>query len=122
MATRASTAARATSSARAKKAHLPGSRLPLRKQLLYQLLCLFIAFTVLFPIAWVLSISISPLNISHPTDFIPKNATLDAYSKVISSPTANKNPGRNFRLLLATGFQQFQIGLWYGLFLGFSGS
>src|SRR5689334_4810505 len=64
-------------------------QLPLGTQLLLQLLCLFITFTVLFPILWVFSMSINPRDISHPTDLIPPGATLDAYTKVIEKPTLN---------------------------------
>ena len=67
------------------------ARLPLRKQLVYQLLCLFIAFTVLFPIMWVVSLSLDPRDLSRPTDFrlIPPGASLNAYRRVLDQPTAN---------------------------------
>jgi arabinogalactan oligomer/maltooligosaccharide transport system permease protein len=94
MATRVTTAAaaHATTGAKVKKARLPGSKLPLGKQILYQLLCLFIAATVLFPILWVFSVSLNPvtgINTNRVDSFIPKNASLEAYGKVFSSPTNN---------------------------------
>ncbi len=66
-------------------------RLPLRKQLLSQFLCLFIAFTVLFPILWLVSLSLDPRDIGRPTDFrlIPPGASLRAYRRVLTQPTAN---------------------------------
>jgi len=66
-------------------------RLPLSKQLLYQAIALFIAFSVLFPIMWVVSLSLDPRDISRPPDFrlIPPGASLKAYSEVLQQPTAN---------------------------------
>ena len=65
--------------------------LPLLKQLGLQLLCAFVAFTVLFPIMWIVSLSLDPRDIARPTDFrlIPPGASLRAYQKVIEQPTAN---------------------------------
>ena len=66
-------------------------RLPLSKQLLYQIICLFIALTVLIPIMWIVSLSLDPRDISRPTEFrlIPPGASLDAYKRVLTQPTAN---------------------------------
>lgn len=66
-------------------------KLPLGKQMLYQAIALFIAFTVLFPIMWVVSLSLDPRDLSRPPDFrlIPPGASLKAYSEVLSQPTAN---------------------------------
>lgn len=66
-------------------------RLPIGRQIVLQLLCLFIAATVLFPIIWIVSMSIDPRNLSRPVDLnlIPPGATLDAYAKVLSRPTNN---------------------------------
>ncbi len=68
-----------------------GRRLPLRRQLGLQLICLAIASTVLFPLLWVVSMSLDPRNISRPTDLtlIPPGASLDAYAKVLAQPTEN---------------------------------
>jgi len=66
-------------------------RLPLGKQLILQLVCLFITFTVLFPIMWIVSLSLDPRDIARPTEFrlIPPGASLDAYRRVLTQPTAN---------------------------------
>jgi len=78
----------------------------LGKQLLYQLLCLFIAFTVIFPILWVAGMSLDARNINRPRELIPPQVSLQAYQRVIGQPT--KNPvtflelARN-SLLLAGG-------------------
>lgn len=66
-------------------------KLPLGRQLLYQAMALLIAFTVIFPILWVVSLSLDPRNIARPTEFnlIPPGASLDAYRRVLDRPTAN---------------------------------
>lgn len=66
-------------------------RLSLPKQALLQALCILILLTVLFPIMWVFSLSLDPLNRSRPEglSIIPRNATLEAYEQVIRQPTNN---------------------------------
>lgn len=68
-----------------------GRRRTWRSQALMQALCLFIAFTVLFPIAWILSLALDPRNVSRPDglNLIPAGATLNAFSTAISHPTDN---------------------------------
>jgi arabinogalactan oligomer/maltooligosaccharide transport system permease protein len=65
--------------------------LSLGKQLLYQAMLLGIAFIVLFPILWVVSLSLDPRDISRPTELnlIPPGASLKAYQEVLDKPTAN---------------------------------
>ena len=64
---------------------------PLRQALL-QALCILILLTVLFPIIWVFSVSLDPLNRSRPEglSIIPSNATFDAYTRVLDQPTNNE--------------------------------
>jgi len=66
-------------------------KLSLGKQLLLQLLLLFITFIVLFPIMWIVSLSLDPRGELRPTELrlLPRNATLDAYREVMDHPTAN---------------------------------
>jgi arabinogalactan oligomer/maltooligosaccharide transport system permease protein len=90
----------------------------LGKQLLLQLACLLIAFTVMFPILWILSMSLDPRNISRPYELtlIPPGASLDAYVRVWNQPSANpvsfltlaKN---SFLLALGTSFFSVAIGV-----------
>jgi arabinogalactan oligomer / maltooligosaccharide transport system permease protein len=63
----------------------------LLRQAALQALCLFVLLTVLFPVVWVFSVSLNPLNLSRPhgLDIIPPGATLQAYSQVLDKPTAN---------------------------------
>jgi arabinogalactan oligomer / maltooligosaccharide transport system permease protein len=65
--------------------------LSLGKQLLYQAMLLAIAFIVMFPILWVISLSLDPRNIARPTELnlIPPGASLEAYAKVLKQPTSN---------------------------------
>src|SRR5687767_5567311 len=66
-------------------------KLSLGRQLILQLVLLFITFTVLFPLIWILSMSLDPRNLSRPDglNLIPPGASLEAYSKVIAQPTSN---------------------------------
>lgn len=68
-----------------------GRKLSLRKQLLLQALMLFISFSVIYPILWIVSMSLDPRGISRPTELtlIPPGASLDAYVKVLQQPTPN---------------------------------
>ncbi len=59
------------------------------RQLILQLACIAIAATVLFPIIWIVAMSLDPRNISRPDSLIPPGASLDAYAKVIARPTLN---------------------------------
>ncbi len=74
--------------ARTKRKHK--GELSFRRQLGLQALCLLIAATVLFPIVWIVSMSLDTTN-TRPTglNLIPANPTLDAYRTVIAQPTAN---------------------------------
>ncbi|MDQ3689164.1 MAG: ABC transporter permease subunit [Chloroflexota bacterium] len=66
-------------------------RLPFGRQLLLHAFLLMVTATVLFPIAWILSMSLDPRGLSRPQDLtlIPPGATLDAFAQVIEQPTAN---------------------------------
>jgi arabinogalactan oligomer / maltooligosaccharide transport system permease protein len=66
-----------------------GRKLKLRNQIVLQLVCIGIAFTVLFPIVWIVGMSLDPRNISRPDSLIPPGANLDAYARVIARPTLN---------------------------------
>jgi arabinogalactan oligomer/maltooligosaccharide transport system permease protein len=58
---------------------------------MFQVLCIFIGITVLFPIVWIFSMSIDPRNFSRPDglSLIPPGASFEAYAKVINQPTSN---------------------------------
>jgi arabinogalactan oligomer/maltooligosaccharide transport system permease protein len=71
-------------------ARIGGQRgMPRGQQLVLQLICLAIAMTVLFPIVWVVAMSLDPRNISRPDSLFPPGASLAAYAKVIVRPTLN---------------------------------
>ncbi len=82
---------KSAASARAERKVSKKRDLSLGKQLLYQVLLLLIAFSVLFPIIWIVSLSLDPRDISRPTELnlIPPGASLDAYRRVLDKPTAN---------------------------------
>ena len=64
-------------------------RRSLRTQLGMQAIALFIAFTVLFPILWILALAVDPRNVSRPDSLIPPGASLDAFARVLERPTSN---------------------------------
>jgi ABC-type maltose transport systems, permease component len=80
----------ATPIAKAARKQAHGPRLSLGRQLLFQLLCLAIAVTVLFPILWIVSMALDPTNV-RPTglSLIPQNASIQAFQTVIAQPTVN---------------------------------
>jgi arabinogalactan oligomer/maltooligosaccharide transport system permease protein len=61
----------------------------LGRQLVFQLVCLFIAATVLFPIVWIVGMSLEQRNIYRPAAIIPPGASRDAYATVLARPTLN---------------------------------
>jgi arabinogalactan oligomer / maltooligosaccharide transport system permease protein len=74
-----------------KKARLePSRKIPLARQLRLQALCIFIAITVIFPILWVVGVSLTPLDQNRPTGIFPETISLEAYGRVFSEPTQNK--------------------------------
>lgn len=64
-----------------------------------QMFLFFILSIVLFPVLWILSMSLDPRDFSRPTSLtiIPPGATLDAYWQVLTAPTPN--PVNFFELL-----------------------
>ena len=63
----------------------------LLRQAALQALCIFILFTVLFPVIWVFSVSLDPLNRSRPEGLtiIPEGASFESYRQVLERPTNN---------------------------------
>lgn len=76
---------------RAKASGSEERRLPLGRQIIIQLVLLFITASVLLPIVWIVSMALDPRNLSRPDglNLIPPGASLDAFQKVISQPTTN---------------------------------
>ena len=68
-----------------------GRQIKLKTQILSQIFCIAVAATVLFPLLWVLSMSIDPRNIARPDglNLIPSGASLAAYQQVIAKPSLN---------------------------------
>jgi arabinogalactan oligomer / maltooligosaccharide transport system permease protein len=88
----------------------------LGRQLLLQLLCLGITFTVLFPLLWILAMSLDPRDISRPRELtlIPPGASLDAYIRVWEKPSANDVSFAQLALnsfLLAAGTALLSVGV-----------
>lgn len=94
----------------------PRPDLPYRSQLIRQLILLFITFITLFPILWIVSLSIDPSGIARPTELrlIPPGASLDAYRRVMAQPTNNpitfaQLAFNSFKL--AMGVSLFSVGI-----------
>ena len=68
-----------------------GVKMPLRRQVLLQALCLFVGLTVLFPVFWVVSLALDPRDLSRPDglNLIPPGASLDNFVEAIQQPTSN---------------------------------
>jgi arabinogalactan oligomer/maltooligosaccharide transport system permease protein len=66
-------------------------RLSFSKQAILQALCIFITFTVLFPIMWVVSLALDPRALPRPDglNLIPPGASLRSFVDVIQHPTSN---------------------------------
>ncbi|HEY1014093.1 MAG TPA: ABC transporter permease subunit [Herpetosiphonaceae bacterium] len=68
-----------------------GRQLSFVQQLLVQIFCLVVAASVLFPILWVVGLSLDGTNTSRPSSLrlMPPEPTFDAYVKVFKKPTSN---------------------------------
>jgi arabinogalactan oligomer/maltooligosaccharide transport system permease protein len=91
-----------------------GRRLRLRTQILLQLACLGVTFTVIFPILWIFSLALDPRNLSRPDSLIPPGASLDAFARVIEQPTSDEiSLLELFRnsFLLASSVALFSVGI-----------
>jgi arabinogalactan oligomer/maltooligosaccharide transport system permease protein len=91
-----------------------GPRLALRTQIVLQIVCLAVTFTVVFPILWIFSLALDPRNLSRPDGLIPPGASLDAFARVIAQPTSD--PISLFELarnsfVLASGVALFSVGI-----------
>ncbi len=74
------------------ESQIVGQKMTLPKQIFFQLILLFITFTVLFPILWVVSMSVDPrADIMRPTslELIPPGFSLKAYADILEKPTSN---------------------------------
>ncbi len=71
--------------------HSGERRLGVGRQVVLQAICVFIGFTVIFPLLWILSLSLDPRNLTRPDglNLIPPGASLDAYANVLRQPTSN---------------------------------
>ncbi len=66
-------------------------KLPLRQQIVLQIILLLITVTVLFPLVWIASMALDPRNLPRPDglNLIPPGASLESFAKVIAQPTSN---------------------------------
>jgi arabinogalactan oligomer/maltooligosaccharide transport system permease protein len=64
-------------------------RMPLRQQIISQLICLLIALIVLFPVLWILGMSLDARNVARPRELFPPEVSFQAYARVLDKPTNN---------------------------------
>jgi arabinogalactan oligomer/maltooligosaccharide transport system permease protein len=87
-------------------------KISLRRQLITQFILLLIAFAVLFPILWIVSISLDARDIARPKELIPPEFSFQAYQRVFDLPTSNPvtflELTRN-SILLAGGVALFSV-------------
>ncbi|MBL8146508.1 MAG: ABC transporter permease subunit [Anaerolineae bacterium] len=59
-----------------------------------QVFLIFVSIIVLFPVMWIVSMAVDPRGIARPTDLnlIPANASLDAFTKLLTQPLLNVLP------------------------------
>lgn len=95
-----------------------GVKMPLRRQVLLQGLCLFVGLTVLFPVFWVVSLALDPRDLSRPDglNLIPPGASLDNFVEAIQQPTSNpvtfwQLALNSFILAVSTSFFSVVIGV-----------
>ena len=94
--------------ARTRRSTSSERRLPIGRQVFLQAICVVVAFTVVFPLLWILSLSLDPRGLSRPDglNLIPPGASLEAYASVLERPTSNPvsflELARN-SLIIATG-------------------
>lgn len=88
------------------------------RQLALQVVTIVVLLTVLFPIVWVVAISLDPLNRSRPEglSLIPSNATLEAYGQVLAQPTNNpisfiELAANSLKIALGTSIISVMIGV-----------
>jgi arabinogalactan oligomer / maltooligosaccharide transport system permease protein len=63
--------------------------MPLGRQLLNQMLCIVVALFVLYPILWIVGMSLDARDVQRPTELFPPEISLQAYLKVLQYPTSN---------------------------------
>lgn len=61
----------------------------LQRQIFSQIFALLVLAVVLFPVLWIISMSLDPRDIARPTSFIPPGASLQAFQKIFEKPTPN---------------------------------
>ena len=64
-------------------------KMTLKKQIISQILAIFVLLVVLFPVLWIVSMAIDPRDVSRPSTLIPPGASLGAFAKIFSKPTSN---------------------------------
>ncbi|MCG3141854.1 MAG: Trehalose transport system permease protein SugB [Anaerolineae bacterium] len=60
-----------------------------RRQIISQVIALFILAIVLFPVLWIISMALDPRDVARPSSLIPAGASFQAFQKIFEKPTPN---------------------------------
>lgn len=76
------------------------------RQIFLQIFLLFMVVIVVFPVLWIISMAVDPRGVARPTDLIliPANATLDAFTRLLTQPFSNVLPQYFGELLMNSLF------------------
>jgi arabinogalactan oligomer/maltooligosaccharide transport system permease protein len=64
-------------------------KMTLKRQIISQILAILLLAVVIFPVLWIVSMSIDPRNVSRPSTLVPPGASLASYAKIFAKPTPN---------------------------------
>ncbi len=99
----------------------PRTRGIIIRQILLQFFLLLMTAIVLFPALWIVSMAVDPRGVTRPTDLvlIPPNATLDAFTRLLTQPLTNVLPLYFGQLLMNSLFIALGVSL-FSVVLGSS--
>ncbi len=91
------------------------------RQIILQFFLLLMTAIVLFPALWIVSMAVDPRGVTRPTDLvlIPPNATLDAFTRLLTQPFSNVLPMYFGELLMNSLFIALGVSL-FSVVLGSS--
>ena len=99
----------------------PRTRGIILRQIFLQFFLLLMTAIVLFPALWIVSMAVDPRGVTRPTDLvlIPPNATLDAFTRLLTQPFSNVLPMYFGQLLMNSLFIALGVSL-FSVVLGSS--
>lgn len=65
------------------------SKMTFQRQFFSQLIAVVVLIAVLFPVIWIIGMSLDPTNSARPNSLLPSGASINSYLKVFEKPTGN---------------------------------